>query len=41
MLIIVDDIIGEVLLIFVLNKIWGIFNVVVVKVLGFGDCCKV
>lgn len=36
-----DDVDGEVLLILVLNKICGIFNVVVVKVLGFGDCCKV
>lgn len=40
-MIIVDDVDGEVFLIFVLNKICGIFNVVVVKVFGFGDCCKV
>lgn len=41
MLIIVDDVDGEVFLMFVFNKICGIFNVVVVKVFGFGDCCKV
>jgi len=38
---VVEDVEGEVLLMIVVNKICGMFNVVVVKVFGFGDCCKV
>lgn len=41
LLIIVEDVEGEVLFILVVNKICGIFKLVVVKVFGFGDCCKV
>lgn len=41
MFLIVEDVEGEVFVIFVVNKFCGIFNVVVVKVSGFGDCCKV
>lgn len=40
-LIVVDDIEGEVLIIFVINKLRGILNVVVVKVFVFGDRRKV
>lgn len=40
-LIIVEDVEGEVLVIFVVNNMCGIIKVCVVKVLGFGDCCKV
>lgn len=36
-LIIVEDIEGEVLMILVVNKLRGVLNIVVVKVLGFGD----
>lgn len=41
LLIIVEDIEGEVLVILVVNIMCGIVKVVVVKVFGFGDCCKV
>lgn len=40
-LIIVEDVEGEVLVMFVVNKFRGIFQCVVVKVLGFGDRRKV
>lgn len=36
-LIIVEDIEGEVLMILVVNKLRGVLNIAVVKVLGFGD----
>lgn len=41
LLIIVEDIEGEVFVILVVNKVWGVFNVVVIKVFVFGDWCKV
>lgn len=41
LLIVVEDVEGEVLVILVVNNMCGIVKVVVVKVLGFGDCCKV
>lgn len=37
----VEDIEKEVLVILVVNCLWGVVNVVAVKVFGFGDCCKV
>lgn len=40
-MIIVEDVEGEVFVILVVNNMCGIVKVVVVKVLGFGDCCKV
>lgn len=40
-MIIVEDVEGEVFVILVVNNMCGIVKVVVVKVFGFGDCCKV